>query len=353
MGSQTLSNYTFVSVAFSYLFNIAQVSMHLHSNFGAIKPHQIGGGHSTKRPSQTAALLKYHAQSSRHFSASEILTKKCFWPEILFLVLSCSRMHLPKSFPSEKAFSITFCIPMSTYTKMMTDGYSRIGRIDGALQIFHTMPDRDTLSWNAMIQGCSDCGNLDLARKLFDEMPERNCISWTTIIYGLIRSGRVAEAEELFDKMPFRDAVTWNSMIHGDCNNGRIDDACKSFEEMPSPNVVSWTTMIIGLNQRGDGNEALDFFRRMCISGVEPTSDTSACVLKAGAEIPSLDQGIQLLAYLVKGGHLNNTFITASLNTFLWELQRNSKFSQSCRGKHATRCGCVDSFLSGYGATEV
>ncbi|KAL5985759.1 hypothetical protein ACLOJK_027746 [Asimina triloba] len=303
------------------------------------------------------------------------LSRRCRACRKFFSSSSAARESiLPKSLPSQKGIRLRKSVvthirnerlddarsvfdKMSSpdvylYTMMMA-GYSRIGRMDDALQIFYTMPDRDIVSWNAMIKGCLDCGNLDLARKLFDEMPERNCISWTTIIYGLVRSGRVAEAEELFGKMPLRDTVAWNSMIHGYCNNGRIDDAHKLFEEMPSPNVVSWTTMISGLNQSGDGNEALDFFRRMWISGVEPTSDTFACVLKACAEIPSLDQGVQLHGYLVKEGHLNNTFITTSLITFYGnckEIQNSHKVLEENMRRDVA---VWTALLSGYSANSM
>lgn len=45
------------------------------------------------------------------------------------------------------------------------------------------------------------CGALDDARNVLDGMPERNVVSWTAMISGYSQSGRHAEALELFIRM--------------------------------------------------------------------------------------------------------------------------------------------------------
>ena len=45
------------------------------------------------------------------------------------------------------------------------------------------------------------CGALDDARNVLDGMPERNVVSWTAMISGYSQSGRHAEALELFVRM--------------------------------------------------------------------------------------------------------------------------------------------------------
>ncbi|MCD7452668.1 putative pentatricopeptide repeat-containing protein, mitochondrial [Datura stramonium] len=54
---------------------------------------------------------------------------------------------------------------------------------------------------NALINMYARCGNLVKARIIFDEMPEKNLVSWTAIIggYGIHGFGNIAV--ELFDKM--------------------------------------------------------------------------------------------------------------------------------------------------------
>lgn len=51
------------------------------------------------------------------------------------------------------------------------------------------------------------CGFLDDARMVFDEMPERNVVSWTAIISGYTKSGLYSQALHLFLQM-LRSGIT-------------------------------------------------------------------------------------------------------------------------------------------------
>lgn len=55
------------------------------------------------------------------------------------------------------------------------------------------------------------CGSLDDARKVFDDMPERNVVSWTAMISGYTKSGLCSEALHLFVQM-------LRAGIHYHCN---------------------------------------------------------------------------------------------------------------------------------------
>ncbi|CAA2984179.1 pentatricopeptide repeat-containing At3g11460 [Olea europaea subsp. europaea] len=54
---------------------------------------------------------------------------------------------------------------------------------------------------NALINMYARCGNLTRAQAIFDEMPERNLVSWTAIISGYGMHGHGEIAVELFDEM--------------------------------------------------------------------------------------------------------------------------------------------------------
>ncbi|MCI95252.1 pentatricopeptide repeat-containing protein, partial [Trifolium medium] len=55
-----------------------------------------------------------------------------------------------------------------------------------ARELFDKMPNRDTMSWNAMLNGYAANGDVELFEKLFDEMPERNVYSWNGLIGGYV-----------------------------------------------------------------------------------------------------------------------------------------------------------------------
>lgn len=45
------------------------------------------------------------------------------------------------------------------------------------------------------------CGDLVSGLQLFDEMPERNVVSWTAVIVGFVQHGSPLEALSLFSRM--------------------------------------------------------------------------------------------------------------------------------------------------------
>ena len=74
-------------------------------------------------------------------------------------------------------------------------------------------------------------------------------------------------ARLLFDKMPEKNLVTWNAMIAGYSQNGHGEEVVRLFHQMESsgliPNVTSWNSMISRYAHRGIEYEALVFLREM------------------------------------------------------------------------------------------
>ena len=93
--------------------------------------------------------------------------------------------------------------------------YAKCGCFEVAREVIDRMPQRDVISWNAI---------LELAREVFDEMPERNLESWNFMVSGYVGVGLVEEARGVFDEMPVKDVVSWNSMITGSAWVSRFGD---------------------------------------------------------------------------------------------------------------------------------
>ncbi|KAF2285551.1 hypothetical protein GH714_005428 [Hevea brasiliensis] len=133
------------------------------------------------------------------------------------------------------------------------------GLINEAQDLFDEMPQRNTVTWNAMIRGYFQNGQSQKALSLFNVMPERDIYTYNIVISGLMQYGDLDGARELFDGMPFRDVVSWNSIIAGYVHEGWIDEAVRIFNGMPLDmrNVISWNL------------EAHDFFEEMPIKDVQ------------------------------------------------------------------------------------
>lgn len=57
------------------------------------------------------------------------------------------------------------------------------------------------------------CGSLEDARKVFDEMPERNLITWSAMIGGYVRDKRWDKAVDLFYYMMNEGNISENKLL--------------------------------------------------------------------------------------------------------------------------------------------
>lgn len=165
-----------------------------------------------------------------------------------------------------------------TYTAMIS-GYLKTRKIAEAEKLFDEMPDKNAIAWNTMIDGYIRSGKTEQALALFEKMTERNVHSWNTVISGLVNCGRIEGARGLFDRMPVRNVVSWNIMLSGLSRNRRIDEARLLFGKMPERSVVSWNAMITGFIQNGEFDRAMTLFDEMPGKNVVSwTAIISGCV---------------------------------------------------------------------------
>ncbi|KAG6430994.1 hypothetical protein SASPL_109069 [Salvia splendens] len=145
----------------------------------------------------------------------------------------------------------------------MISGYLKMKRVAEAEKLFYEMPDKNVVAWNTMIEGYVRSGEIDQALLLFERMRERNILSWNTVISGLVCCGRVEEARGIFDRMSVRNVISWNIMISGLSRYGKVDEARLLFDMMPERSVVSWNTMITGFMQNGKLEKGRRLFDEM------------------------------------------------------------------------------------------
>eukprot|EP01018_Ginkgo_biloba_P001657 Gb_20195 [translate_table: standard] len=193
------------------------------------------------------------------------------------------------------------CRDISLGNKLVTM-YAKCGNMVDADGVFNQMPERDVVSWTAMIVACARHGYSEEALALFRQMQRTGiqpngftfagvlpaCANLESLEQGMeihqgimkfgfqsnvfvenalvnmyAKCGCIKNARHVFDKMPQRDVVSWTSMIAGYAQNGLVDEALKLFQKMPEQNMVSWTTMIVAFAQDGRVDEALELFCKM------------------------------------------------------------------------------------------
>ena len=128
----------------------------------------------------------------------------------------------------------------------MIGGYARIGMVNEAFDLFREMQasgiDPDEVTMVSVISACARAGALDLGRYLH-KLIDRNCINLdmeltTALVDMYSKCGSISTARMLFDNMPERDTKAWSSMIFGLAVHGLVEDALELFSEMRDAKVL-------------------------------------------------------------------------------------------------------------------
>ncbi|KAK7362645.1 hypothetical protein VNO77_04763 [Canavalia gladiata] len=112
------------------------------------------------------------------------------------------------------------------------------------------------------------CGSLDDGYRIFWRMPDRDVISWNAMISGLSQNGRGNEALELFEEMCSEgtkpDHVTFVNLLSACSHMGLVDRGWLYFKMMfnefnIAPTVEHYACMVDILSRAGQLNEAKEF----------------------------------------------------------------------------------------------
>uniref|UniRef100_A0A7N0VDW5 Pentatricopeptide repeat-containing protein n=1 Tax=Kalanchoe fedtschenkoi TaxID=63787 RepID=A0A7N0VDW5_KALFE len=131
-------------------------------------------------------------------------------------------------------------VSMSTVSTVDRMNFSRVFQDCSALNAGKQAHARMILSGfiptlyvtNCLIHMYIRCSDLVRAAAVFDVMPERDTVSWNAMIFGYAASGDMLTADSFFEMMPRRDVVSWNSMMSGYMKNGSFWDSVMTFARM-------------------------------------------------------------------------------------------------------------------------
>lgn len=76
----------------------------------------------------------------------------------------------------------------------LVHAYAAVTQVGSARSVFEWMLDKNTVTWNAMLNGYVKAGMIDMAAEVFGRIPERDVVSWLTMIDGYIRADCISEA---------------------------------------------------------------------------------------------------------------------------------------------------------------
>lgn len=123
----------------------------------------------------------------------------------------------------------------------------------------------DIVANTALIDFYSKWGRIEDARNVFDRMPQKNVMSWNALISGYGNHGRGAEAVELFKCMVRQgmvpNHVTFLAVLYACCYSGLSDRGWEIFESMSrdykvKPRAMHYACMVELLGREGLLDEA-------------------------------------------------------------------------------------------------
>ncbi|GLJ20931.1 hypothetical protein SUGI_0382110 [Cryptomeria japonica] len=181
----------------------------------------------------------------------------------------------------------------------VVDMYSKCKRTGDARQMFDKMPERNLVSWNAMISGYSQNGCSGETLKLFRQMycaemkPDRStfaCVLSACACLSALELGK--QVHDYICKFGLENNVFVSSAlvdIYAKC--GSVEDARQVFDKMTTRSTVSWSSMILGYAQNGRAKDSIQIFEKMLRTGTKPDQVTFIGVLTACSHAGLIEEG--------------------------------------------------------------
>ncbi|XP_024968823.1 pentatricopeptide repeat-containing protein At4g13650 isoform X1 [Cynara cardunculus var. scolymus] len=193
-------------------------------------------------------------------------------------------------------FTYASAVSAAANTTNITQGKQIHGRM------IKTGYNMETEASNVLITLYSKCGNLDDAKSEFLEMPDKNEVSWNAMITGYSQHGCGDEAIELFEKMIWYgnkpNYVTFVGVLTA-CSHVRL--VAKGLEYFKSmnedyglvPRAEHYACVVDLLGRSGLLSRALEFIKKMPIEPDAMVWRTllSACTVHKNKEIGEISAG--------------------------------------------------------------
>ncbi|KAL8491111.1 hypothetical protein ACS0TY_022948 [Phlomoides rotata] len=198
--------------------------------------------------------------------------------------------------------------------------YSKINLHSLALQLFHSIPSPNTVTWTSII---SAFANSSLAVRLFLSMlrhPRQilpNARTLATLLRTCASLPDIAIGPQLHS-LSLKLCLHENSFVASAfvslyCKTRDLDAAVKVFDEMPDRDEVCYAAIINGLAQNKKPTEALRYFVEMKRQNVLSTYQSISGALSAASKAAMLQQCMIIHAHAVVTGFDSSIYVGTAL----------------------------------------
>ncbi|XP_074302729.1 pentatricopeptide repeat-containing protein CRR2, chloroplastic-like [Silene latifolia] len=200
-----------------------------------------------------------------------------------------------------------------THVHIMTtllDMYARYGDVTYASRVFNAMPEKNVVSWSAMIACYAKNGMpfeaLNLLHEMVDGIKEfsPNSVTMVNVVQACsalaaLNLGKMLHCYILRHNLNSVLPVS-SALVTAYARCGKLDLAQKVFDQMDKRDVVSWNSLISSYGINGLGHQAVQVFEQMISQGIKPTPISFVSVLGACSHAGLVDEGKKLFDSMAK-----------------------------------------------------
>ncbi|CAH9082674.1 unnamed protein product [Cuscuta epithymum] len=283
-------------------------------------------------------MAKNNALSLKHIASSAIIHPNSTLLAKLLDYCISTRSPLAARSVHERVLKSNFIHEVFINNRLI-DAYGKCFLLQEACQVFDKMPNKNTFTWNSMINALTTFKRVDEAEELFSLMVDRDQCSWNLMVSSFAQCemfdlsveyfARMHNEDFLLNKYSYGSALsacaglrdlTAGTQIHASIVKskfsfdvymgsalidmyskcGNVGCAQKVFDDIWGPNVVSWNCLITCYEQNGPTSRALDIFVMMMHHGFEPDEMTLASSVSACASLALLREGREIHGRVMK-----------------------------------------------------
>ncbi|MCO5570113.1 hypothetical protein L7F22_023829 [Adiantum nelumboides] len=188
------------------------------------------------------------------------------------------------------------------------DMYAKCGALSKAQDVLDKLPSRNVVSWNALIAGFAHEGKGDRVLACFQRMQHEHicpnavtyaCILKACAIIGDIDRGKLIHDEICKQGLLEDNIVLGNAIVDMYAKCGAVLKAHHVLEKLRHRNLISWSSLITGYAQEGQGEQALNCFKRMLSEGILPDAVTLLSVLNMCSHLGLVQEGHEVFISMI------------------------------------------------------
>ncbi|KAJ8771790.1 hypothetical protein K2173_026967 [Erythroxylum novogranatense] len=194
----------------------------------------------------------------------------------------------------------------------IVDLYGKCRDTRSAQEVFDGLPDKDLVTWNALISGfaqteCPD-GALKAFRLMLSKQIRPNSVTLACVLSVCVHLSLMILCKEVhcyvlrhgYD----HNILVSNSLVSTYAKCGNISNSWTMFEKMLTRDKVSWNSIMLGLGMHGQFDKMFVTFEEMKEAGAKPDHTTITALLSACSHGGKVEMGWKYLKCMVEDYNL-------------------------------------------------